>query len=67
MMKDDLLKLFDDFYKQGSFVKLLNATFLVLIVKKKKRFFLRISDPLAWLGVSTNLYLRFWQQEWRMF
>ena len=35
LVKDDVMSFFRDFYEHGKFVKSLNATFLVLIPKKK--------------------------------
>lgn len=34
MVKDDFIEILDGFHKNGSFVKSLNATFLVLIAKR---------------------------------
>ena len=37
IVKNDIMELFKDFHQQRRFVKSLNSTFLVLILKKKKK------------------------------
>ena len=47
-VKEDVLKLFKDFFEMGKFVHSLNTTFIVLVPKKCGAKDLRILDLLVW-------------------
>ncbi|RVW20876.1 Transposon TX1 uncharacterized 149 kDa protein [Vitis vinifera] len=49
-VKEEILEMFKEFHEQGSFLKSLNNTFLVLIPKKGERMTWEILDPLAFWG-----------------
>ncbi|RVW81972.1 Transposon TX1 uncharacterized 149 kDa protein [Vitis vinifera] len=53
-VKEEILEMFKEFHEQGSFLKSLNNTFLVLIPKKGERMTWEILDPLASWGDYTN-------------
>ncbi|RVX15528.1 hypothetical protein CK203_009184 [Vitis vinifera] len=53
-VKEEILEMFKEFHEQGSFLKSLNNTFLVLIPKKGEQMTWEILDPLASWGGYTN-------------
>lgn len=54
MIKNDVVEVFNDFHKSGRFIRSLNSTFIVLMVKVSGASNIRTLDLLALLGVSIN-------------
>ena len=50
IVKNDIMELFKDFHQQGRFVKSLNSTFLVLILKKEGVEDLKDFKPISLVG-----------------
>ena len=55
------MRFFMEFHEQGSFVRSLNATFLVLISKKGGSEDLKDFRPIILVEVCINARLKFWR------
>ena len=59
MVKDDVMRMFNEFHASGKFVESLNIAFLVMIPKKGgQRTTSRIFARLVWWEVFTNCWPR---------
>lgn len=55
VVKDDILEMFMEFHRTGKFVRSLNSTFLVLIVKKRGAIDIRDFRPISLVGCIYKL------------
>ena len=59
IVKDEIIRMFREFYNSGKFVRSLNTTFLVMIPKKGDAVDLKDFRPISRVGAYTKYLLKF--------